>query len=417
MATISPDWKVYKYKVAQCALYIDSETIKIDSGKIQNFFIEKDFDSDNLPIFMIRLLLSSEIYYKICKAQDSAQLGLDIKSVVDRGEEQLEEFSDYIKGKFVLLPVDNTPFMNEEIMRETKEAGSYGKGGTDITDMANGYSFILAKYETLNSTKVIVNSVLQSANILTTVAYALSSAGCSNILMAAPDNTITYKEMLLLPIPLINQLKYLNNYYGLYKSGAQIFFDFDRIYIVKKCSNSGAFDDVEPKMVGFHVYDGSNGTDYGCGSYTDNLNKKGYITVGADQFDVKDLSTTSTQYSGNNSIIVNNSGTSSVANTDNTKGNSKSFNVITTSTHNPYATQETKLRLDELKSVITITTSNCDLKLLTPNRCYRISSTSTKAAMAVNNTYRLSKLTVMFIKDGDLFTNDTQITLKKSDAS
>ena len=413
----SQNWQLYKYTINQCSVKVGDKTTKIEPGMIQNLYLEKDFDNDHFPVFMINIMMGSELYHKITEAQDSAILYLDIRSQVDAGNGVFENTRAYINDEFVMYALDNTPFLDEKTLENMKNTGSYGEGTVHLSDMQNSYPFILSRRADLTASKTIENNVMVSTNILTAISYIMSKCGCSNVLMAAPDNTTIYNELLLLPIPLVNQLIYLNSYYGIYKEGAQIFFDFDRIYCVPKSARCVAFDETEPKQILIHVYDNSTGAQMIRGSYIDDINRKGYITTGMDQFEVQDLSSTSSQYAGNNSLIINNTGNTDLATTSPTAGGGESFNIITTSTHNTLYPTEMQARLDELKSVIVITTSNCDLSLLTPNRVYNVISSSSKASEAIKYKYRLSSLKAMFIRDGAHFTNVTEMELRKSDVS
>ena len=145
--------------------------------------------------------------------------------------------------------------------------------------------------------------------------------------------------------------------------------------------------------------------------------KFGYIRVGTDQLSTKDLSSTGTQYYGNNTLLINNDGTSNATKVENTTGDLNSFNIITTSTHNQYATSERQLRLKELKNVVFINTTNCDLRLLTPNKCFRVITSDTSASEKLKNRYRLVSTKSLFVREGIVFTNETGIILKESEIS
>ena len=409
------NWKVYKYKLDAIRLKIDGIVSKIEPGTVQNFYIEKDYDNDFLPVFMMKILLGVPTYHEIIDAKDSASFIIDFKIVVDAGDDTIVEQANYILDEFVVLPVDNTPFNDSDYYMDQTESPSFGEGTTDLSEIQNSYTFILARKRDLFTTRGVVNDVLTSTNLTTAVAYLLTKCNCTNVLMSVMDNVTMYHELLLLPIPLINQLRYLSNYYGFYKQGSQIFFDFDRAYILRNNSMCTAYTDTEPVRVIFYVYEADTGSICGKGSFTDVINKSGYINTSIDQFNVEDLSTTSAQYAGTNSIIVNNSGNNVVATSENTSGGLQTFNVITTSTHNPYAEAENSYRLRELKSVVTINLMNTDLRLLTPNRKYQIVSTSSQAAMAVDKPYRLCSTVTAFIKDGEYFSNNTTVKLKISE--
>lgn len=412
------DWKVYKYKIESCSVDIgEDEPIKIEPGMIQSFYIEKNYDNDYLPIFILNTLMGAYIYQKITNAKDYATITLTINLLIDRGDNNYENAGTYLSDAFTILPTENNPFIDKKTYDNMVSGSTYGEGTVAMTDMTNSYSFILARKADLASTKNIVNNVITKGTMLTAATYAMQQSGCSNVLMTNPDNGTMYDELLLLPVPLINQLKYLNSYYGFYKEGAQIFFDFDRTYFIRKNAACTAYDDTEIKDVTIFAYDNSNGNEYGKGSHIDDLSRMGYINSGIDQFKVNDLSTTSAQYLGNNSTIINNSGDVSTTSKNTTEGDATTFNIITTSSHNNYITDERQLRLTELKCVVSVTTSNCDLRILTPNRCYHVLTTDSKAAEQVAGNFRLVSMQIMFIRDGGAYTNMVEITLKKSEPS
>ena len=143
----------------------------------------------------------------------------------------------------------------------------------------------------------------------------------------------------------------------------------------------------------------------------DIVNRIGYIDISSADFEISDKTSTSNEYVGDNSLIINNNAT----NSDAISNNSGSFNIITTSTHNQYCTQERQLRLKELSCVVTAMLNNCDLRLLKPNKKFKINSSSSKANKQINSLFRLSSLKLSFVKNGNLFTTIVQATLKESD--
>lgn len=406
-------WKIFKYSIGSLTLNIgDEEPIKLEPTLIQSLYIEKDYDKDFLPIIIMNILLSDELNYKIYANQDTSFFNLQVKGETDndgRGDDSI--VYDYINDKFIVLPTQSTPNINQVELDNMKQSSTYGEGQFTLQDVSTVRTYILARKSDLTSTKNIVNKVLSSSNMLTAVSYLMSKSGCSNILMSPPDNSTAYKELILLPIPLCNQLKYLDNYYGIYKHGALFFFDLDRIYIVKKDANCTAYDKTEAKTVEITVHGSDTGEFIEKGSWTDDKNRIGYIDISSADFEISDKTSTSNEYVGDNSLIINNNAT----NSDAISNNSGSFNIITTSTHNQYCTQERQLRLKELSCVVTAMLNNCDLRLLKPNKKFKINSSSSKANKQINSLFRLSSLKLSFVKNGNLFTTIVQATLKESD--
>ena len=210
-------WKIFKYSIGSLTLNIgDEEPIKLEPTLIQSLYIEKDYDKDFLPIIIMNILLSDELNYKIYANQDTSFFNLQVKGETDndgRGDDSI--VYDYINDKFIVLPTQSTPNINQVELDNMKQSSTYGEGQFTLQDVSTVRTYILARKSDLTSTKNIVNKVLSSSNMLTAVSYLMSKSGCSNILMSPPDNSTAYKELILLPIPLCHQLKYLDNYWNM----------------------------------------------------------------------------------------------------------------------------------------------------------------------------------------------------------
>lgn len=411
------DWKLYKYSIEECVIDTGEDTIKLAPGFIQSFYIEKNYDDDYLPIVILTTLMGAWDYDRIVEARDKATFNLTIGMKLDLGDDIYENAGTYISDKFSILPTDDTPFVDKKMHDSMINCWTYGDYG-DLSDMSNAYTFILAKRRDLDNTKQIINNIMTCNTILDAVVYSLKESGYdSNVLMSNPDNGTFYEELPLLPIPLINQLRYLSNYYGIYKEGLQLFFDIDRTYVIRKTAECTAYDDDEVLDVTIYSVDSAEGNNRTRGSYTDDINRQGHISSGMDQFELVNLNDTASQYNGNNSLIINNSGESQVTPIIETDDGATSFNIITTSSHNPFISEERHLRLKERNCLATICTTSCDLRLLAPNRCYHLISSDPKAAGQIEGNFRLSYVKTMFVKNGMYFTNTTEILLKKSEPS
>ena len=111
-------------------------------------------------------------------------------------------------------------------------------------------------------------------------------------------------------------------------------------------------------------------------------------------------------------MIINEDGSVSTADSGR---DSNTFNVMSTVNHNKYFANEMKLRLKELKSVVSLSFMNIDLRLITPNKKFKIISTETIVSKAVKNPYRLSSMVTTFNIDGEGFSNITTVVLKTTE--
>ena len=401
-------WSVYEYKLTKFEINIKGKKTTLQPAQIRNIYIEKDYDDLMLPIFMVNILIPDELYYSINKYHDETTFTIIIhsqKRAKDGGTPTGK--SVYMSDIFIPLGIDGTPSTTGD---KTTQSVSQGNS-LELEDFSDEHTFILGKKEIVKTVRKVINDVLSSTNMLNAVSYLLTKCGVKKVLMSNFDNNTNYNELILLPIPLIEQLAYLNNMFGFYKEGSQIFFDFDKLYILRNCAKCTAYVDNEIKDVNLVVYQEHSGKTGDIGSTV--KDKKGYIHVGTgDQFHIEDQSKSSDVYVGNNSIILNDDGSMSSAVSNSKDG---SYNVITTTTHNKYYSNEVSLRLKELKSVVTVMASNIDLKLLAPNKSYRILSDDSTISKQVNALFRLSKVISIFAVEGDVLSPVTTIVLKKSE--
>lgn len=402
-------WCAYEYTITKLIVKRTGYEDFIGSMmRVQSLYIEKDYDNDIMPIVMLQMSMPEHIYKSIATNPSGATFVMTIVSEINN-EGKRESRSVFIDGEFSVSMEDITPHVNEHLYEKTRERDMEGDGGGTISDMHNFYTFVLQKKDNLRSSKTVINQVLCSSNMLNAVAASLTLAGVKKVLMSQPDNRTNYTELILLPLQLIQELKYLNTMYGLYKQGALIFFDFNMLYILRKCANTNTFQTNEPKEVTFIVDDSDSNNVLLNGSCIEN--NLGYVSVSQDGFILRSGSHTVAQYTGQNMLLIHKDGTSSNINVN---ANSPTA-VATTTSHNKFIDSETRLRLSELECQATMEVLNVDLSMLTPNKKYRITSTSSKVASLVNTQFRLSMTRTAFIREGDYFRAATEIVLKKSE--
>lgn len=405
-------WAVYEYKITKFEIDIKGKKTTLRPAQIRNIYLEKDYDELMMPIFMVKVQMPNDVYYSVNKYPNDTTFTIIIhsqKRAKDGGTATGK--SVFISDKFIPMGIDGTPCTDPRD-KSTKSVAEGNKMSLTDPDRSREHTFILGKKSVVKTIRKVTNAVLSSTNMLNAVSYLLTNCGVKKVLMSKFDNSTNYNELILLPIPMMEQLAYLNNMFGFYKEGAQIFYDFDMLYILKNCAKCTAYVKNEIKDVSLVVYQEHSGRTGDIGS-TVTKDKKGYVHVGTgSQFHIEDQSRSSDVYLGNNSIILNDDGSMTSANSNSKDG---SYNVITTTTHNKYYKNEIVARMNELKGVVTVMASNIDLKLLAPNKCYHIISDDSAVAKQVKSKFRLSKTVTIFAPEGDTMSPITTMVLKKSE--
>lgn len=403
------NWCAYEYTITKLIVKLPTGTnFEASAMHVQNLYIEKDYDNDIMPILMMQMAMPQHIYKAIAADPYNTTFVMTVVKEINKDGKR-ESRSVFIDGEFSVSMEDITPHVDENLYEKTRESAMSGDGGGTIGDMHNFYTFILQKKDNLKSSKTVINKVLCSANMLNAVATALTLGGAKKVLMSQPDNKTSYTELILLPLQLIQELKYMNSMYGLYKQGLLVFYDFDILYILRKCANTNTFQNNEVKEVTFIIDDASSNNVLLNGSCVEN--NLGYVSVSQDGFVLRSGVQTVAQYTGQNTLLIHKDGTSTNISTN---ANSPTA-VVTTTSHNKYIDSETKLRMSEMECQATIEVMNIDLGMITPNKRYRITSTSSKVASLINTQFRISLVRTIFIREGDYFRAATEIVLKKSE--
>lgn len=385
------------------------ETKTIYDMQIQNIYLERNYEEDYVPVFLVTLSFPEDVYRNMCKHAIDTEIMIHLISYINEDGDK-QSLSTLINDKFVPLAIDGTPFINQNSYEAEKENSDiYGDGELTLRDFTQSHTLVLVKKQVLDNTRAVCNQVFSSISLLDAITYLFTKTNTKKILMSPFDNHNIYKELILLPIPLISQLNYLASFYGFHKEGTQIFFDYNMCYLLRKSASCSAYEEDEINTVIFCVYDDQVGNSIAKGSFIDYMNKTAYIASGMDQFLLENKSLIANQTIGENSVILNSNGSVSTAN-----DKKKSYGIITTTTHNPYYSQEMNIRLYEMQAVITITCTGIDLSLLKPNRTYRILSNSSKISSELNYPCRLISVSTTWEKNGDSFIDFTTIVLVKS---
>lgn len=84
----------------------------------------------------------------------------------------------------------------------------------------------------LNASSRTFNGVMTSNSLQQCVGRILTATKHPKVLMSKFENNEIYNELLVPALPAYKALEYLDQYYGFYKYGAQIFYDVDVLYIL-----------------------------------------------------------------------------------------------------------------------------------------------------------------------------------------
>lgn len=395
------DWDLYEYLV-DASIELRKSSNKIEIIDLMNFqvlglMIEKNFDEDIFPILIIDLLMPRSVYYKIIK-NESPKIILTINKFVKQ-HDGITHKETILQQKFTPVISDDSNDINADVYKNLK--ASDDKKDDDITasDMNSVYQFILVLDDDIKNSKNTANIVLSNVNIASTIMYMLSKSGFGgdNILMSPVDNTTTYNELLLLPTPIVEQFTYINNIYGVYKEGMQIFKDFDTFYVLRKTGKCTAYRKNEPTTIVFAVV-GRIGSPSSVsrGINYDKANNRVFMSLSGSQLSISDASSVINKTTGINTQIIQ----VETGETINVIGDTNTpASTMTTISHSKYIKDEMLLRKKELSHIINITIDDIDISLLTPNKEYKFITDVSDMRDTLSGTYRICNMRALFRKE------------------
>ena len=360
-----------KYQMKTFTVDAGGTIFDVPPSQIASIKIEKNYDMMNYPFVYIGVNLPGWFYIEVVKNSKNLHITMDLHSMTyrtDFNEKMANPKTDSeIKGKFLALIAIDTPIMDEQSqMQVEKNDGAYKKNYT-----FNEYyftEFAIYNEAAYKAKSKIVNAVLESTNMTSTVAYICKEGGIiNNILMSPLTNRQTYSEFKIPPINAVDQLKNLIVNYKLHDKGTVLFFDLDQTYIISKEIKCTAWKAQEYKTV--HVMS--------LNQYSNTLaSGSGYFKNTKEKYHLIEIPPNSVQ-------------TAKV--TD-----------LPASVYN-----------GRMNQTITIYTNDAIMEALTPNKLFIVDIQSSSAKTDINGKYRIMRYSVDMENGGDFFNAKFNITLGK----
>lgn len=402
-------WKLYEYLINVTIVFQGEQPIKLAQAEIQEIIIEKDFDNDHMPIFILRLMIPQTLADKVWDKDPDINVRVDTYERLQNQNPDLEKTTKrlYFNDVFKVIPSNDDPTYNTSIRKKIRNLTGYKDTELTIDDLGGIFNFILVKKNCLYDSKTISNMVLTKVNLTTALKVLLTDAKCKNVLMSNLDNSTVFEELPILPMTFLSNVIYLEQQYGFHKDGTQIFMDFDTFFILRMSGKATAWKRMEQKKGIFCISetgDSSNVSNGGAITSTEVL-----FNVDVKQYTSPTSAPVVDNTSGMNTLLMNES---AAKYTDVNTALGQNYNVQSTQGHNPYVEHQIKLRKQEAVKVRELFCASIDLSTLTPNKEYTMVSDVTALTKELSGTYRLSKVMTTFIKEGAKFTGVSYIKLK-----
>jgi hypothetical protein len=396
------DTHLFKYIVEAFDILFEGEDTPttLNGEQITGMTLEKNYDIDHFPIFKTTLILRPNLYYKILQNKLTVRFRVRMQKYRFQQDGVFLYKTNVINETFCIYLDDNTPFLDRALYDKTSGKGDQ-QNNVMLQDFSKDYTFFLFKEKDVNDSKAITNKVISKATLTDAIAYLFSVNGFKKVLMTPLENKKIYDEIVFQPVTLIGNLNYIEQQFGLYKSGTVLFFDFDVIYLIHKTSKCTAWRANENKQTVFTVRSSLNPDNLSPGSYEDIIAKKYYINIGPNSFQMANATILNDHVDGNNLIVINpiTAGVTKIEPKSVQRG-SGTYKVVTNKYNNTTMNDVETANRNEPSKIITVNIGDFDIDAITPNKEFMFIFEDKNMNLELGGNYRLSSSIIEFVKQG-----------------
>lgn len=288
----------YIYIIKADAIFSDNSIIDI-SEDFMSLTINNDYDNNVFPIMELNTFISPNTYYKI-QTDNDVKILLTIKKYNsdDISEKNISPICNYfIKDKvFKIFNKNKSPI---NILNDNNP-------NYDVPSIKASY--LLVSKDDLDNNKKIVNNILVNSDITSCLLYLINKMKNKSIIFQKPDNNKIYNQIIIPPLNIIRNIKYIDSTYGIYNNGLRLYFDYNNYFIINKLDNTKV-NGVPNKYKDVYIdIFNSNDNDYGYGksSLDSNADSKFYSTFTTiNKVLFSNATDSSKEFIGSNPIFLN----------------------------------------------------------------------------------------------------------------
>jgi hypothetical protein len=420
----------YKYKL-EASIIFDKELVyKINTEDILGLSIEHNYDNNLFPILRFQINLSNSTYYKILEYKDDTLFSIRLTNFIyyankDVDDSQKTVENEVFKGYFKPILNDITPYKNSDFNKEDLEDSS-GKGSTELnteTYRMLPMTFYLFRINNLKVNNKLFNFIIEDNNITSVLGYLINEAEIDNLIISRPENEKYYNQIIVPPLNFKQTINFLQDNYGIYKTGTKVYMDFNKNYIINKNLEWAPRAENEPKKIILTIkkytdvesanmdtfyYDGETNLQYiFTPDRTEVTNSKDmYKKLIADDIVILDQNKIS------NSEIVSYDKDSQTFSFEDFKTeinlienkNDDTKKVVYVNTNdNAFNQEELKYEIENKETEITLPLSNINITDFNINRIFTLNFKDMEMAQKYSGDYYLDKLAYVVQSEGGVY--------------
>ena len=355
-------WKACKYEVNVTIRFTNGKKRRLEHSQVAGLYIEKDFDTDHLPVLMLDLALNDIDEKNI---DSNTEFDILIKQYyITKQDGAKKSPKIFLNDTFVRLNYGKNPDSNDKTVKKIrKENGYRDLDDVALEDLVSQETYPLVKKSDLILSKNIVNANLVDVTQLDIVSHILQMGGLNKkFLISNFMNSETIHEVIVEPKGFLQNLLQFEREYGWHEEGTCIFLDYNLLYLIRMNGMCTAWQPNEQKVLTFCITDSTNDDSTiptGVLVKPDVI----YFNIGADNFLLSNASEMSDQIEGHNMILTNTTdgSQSSIRGRGTSYGSGGSYQTKTYHGHNPYIASQQQRRTAERQNQVRMTCLNGDI--------------------------------------------------------
>lgn len=411
----------WRYSVSDIEIMISGKNIfKLPAERLSSISIINDYEDNAYPIFRIEIVLEPSIYYNILRNKEKVQFHLRIQKYYQKvNSKSVSLKRDWINDTFSLILDDEASDLSDVNKRQESKHNFKYVRENDIYNVEEGNNkveFFLFKTDTIKGLSTTpINAILKDCTITDSIAYVLSEAGVKNVLMSPAHNNTLYKNILIPPMSCLAALRFLDTYYGIYKTGSTMFFDFNTSYILQYDGKCTAYRPGEIQNTQIIVPSESNGHAINCCTISKQSDlTANYIVADYRSVSIRDDTITDEIVSDLNVKYIDNY-SGDIDLTINRKSiDSASYKFLENKTENKWLGQTYTAQMATSGTIISALMMDYDADMLSPNKKFNIIFEDSTLTSKYNGNYMITSVNHNFVKEGSDFLINTMAEFKKT---
>lgn len=410
-----------KYKITKFDLIIpgEEEPFTIDEAHMGNWSIEKDYEGYYFPYFEMRCMVPDAIYRKIMDSSENVYVDLKIEYAYFEDTTEIDPaamlytYDKLLEDRFYAFIANKSPKMTDVLLGEAdKDADNEPNEYTQYS-YDNNKPLVMGLYRVKHifNTNQIVNKILSGCSATDAVVWILNQISAERVIMSPSTSSKIYDQLVIPPVLAPKGIMHIVNTYNLYKDGAIVFFDYDRIFVIDKRLGCNAYSSGEHPTVYLTSFPAtSNQSVMKSGYYFNNEEKYLVINIIGNSISISNDSLFNDYLVGGNIVAIDsNTGEithlqSEVSVADDSLSKQGITNRVIVQDRGSTDTLESaKTEIEQSQSVINIVAENINIQALEPNKDF-IFTTDNVNYQKYQGHYRMTNMSAIFTKESQFYT-------------